>query len=501
MPSSLDAQNPSMRITSRIALLCLFAVTAPAAGQSPLDSSVARFYQARWFQPAWMQGRVMSRDAAALLDDVMADREGLDPAAYLTPALDSLLHRHLTADEAWRLDTLLTHTFLAYAHDVSRGRIEPSLVDSSWTASPQRPADVELLEGAIDGKGGFAPPQPGYRALRAAFQRYREIARQGDWPAPLGPRLAMEGYDTSGGVTTALRQFQTLHGLEPDGIVGPATQQQLDVSPSTRAQQIALNLERWRWLPRSLGDRYIVVNSAAFELELVESGVVTFTTRAVVGRPDWPTPITSSRATDIVFRPVWKVPRTIAAQELLPTIRRDSAFLSREGFRIFGDSSLAGAELSPQDIDWAGVTESTFVYQLAQEPGPDNPLGGMKLVFWTPFSVFIHDTPARPLFSERWRAFSHGCIRVEDAAALVARLLPAWPADSISAAMAHGRQRWVHLPQTIAVHLVYWTAWVVDDGLVAFAADPYLWDEKLARALEAAGTPPEHVTMEGAPHQ
>ena len=213
-------------------------------------------------------------------------------------------------------------------------------------------------------------------ALRAALPRYQEWARQGGWPASLAPRLAAEGYDTSTGLRATIERFQALHGLEPDGIVGPATRAQLEVSPAARAQQIELTLARWRGLPRSLGPRYIIVNSAAFTLELVEQGVVTFSTRAVVGHPDTPTPVLSSAATHVVFRPVWKVPRTIAEQELLPRIRRDPGYRARHGFRLLDDSSLT------------------------QEPGPDNPLGGMKLVFANPFNVSIHDTPARSLFSK-----------------------------------------------------------------------------------------------------
>lgn len=188
-----------------------------------------------------------------------------------------------------------------------------------------------------------------------------------------------------------------------------------------------------------------------------------------------------------MFRPVWRVPRAIATQELLPLIRRDPTYATRTGLRVFGDSTSNGAKLDPRTIDWRAVTESTFVYQLTQEPGPENPLGGMKLVLWTPFSVFIHDTPSRPSFSERLRAFSHGCVRVEDAVSLAAGLLPSWPADSVRAAMQAGRERWVRLPEPIAVHLVYWTAWVAEDGLVAFVADAYGWDEELARALGPQG--------------
>ena len=446
--------------------------------QSPIDSAVGRFYDARWFDPApaWVQRSGITRQATALLDVVAhADRDGLDPADYLTPTLDSLLHRDLTFDDAWRLDTLLTRTFFLYARDVSSGRVEPALVDSQWTRAAQSVDLAALLQLALDAEQvvpvlrDAAPSEPGYLALRDALGRYRDIAQHGDWPAALGARLAVEGYDTTVGLPAALRRFQELHGLEPDGIVGPATRTQLRISPATRAREIALNLERWRWLPRSLGDRYIMVNSAAFSLALVDNGTVAFTARAVVGRPDWPTPIVSSRATHILFRPTWTVPRVIAERELLPLIRRDPDYVTREGFHVSADS------------------------QLVQEPGPANPLGGMKLVFWTRFGAFIHDTPSQPLFSERWRAFSHGCVRVEGAAALAGRLLPEWSADSIADAMANGRERWVPLPQPIPVHLVYWTAWVADDGLVAFAADPYGWDEELTRAL--ASRDAQHVTM------
>jgi L,D-transpeptidase YcbB len=401
------------------------------------------------------------------------------------------LHQHLDGDGAWALDSLLTRTFLLYARDLSQGRIAPQAVDTEWTAARRTLDLATLLDAATEQDNPVtllqtvAPPHAGYHALQIALRRYRELAHAGDWPRELGQRLAVEGYDTTAGVDAAVREFQRLHGLTADGVVGPVTRAALDVSPAARAEQIALNLERWRWLPRNLGTRHVMVNSAAFTLDLVEHDSTVWQTRAIVGRLDWPTPIVSSVATGFMFRPVWKVPRIIAARELLQLIQRDSTYVRRERFHVFSDSlgGLRGIELDPALIDWRAVSESTFTYQLAQDPGGDNPLGGVKLVFWNPYSVFIHDTPARPLFEKRARAFSHGCVRVEHAATLVAQLLPAWPSDSIRRAMVSGRERWVRLPRAIPVHLAYWTAWVGDDGLVAFVTDSYGWDAELATAL------------------
>ena len=476
-----------------LAALILAGPLATAAAQEPVDSAVVRFYDGRWQQLAWVRSNGLSPDAATLLTVLAAaGRDGLDSAAYVTPALDALLHQHLAPADAWQLDSLLTRAFFTYARDVSQGRVDPASVDTQWTSTRQAGDLVARLERAMD-RGtmgpllrGLSPPQPGYAALRAALERYREIARHGDWPARLGRRLAAEGYDTVAGVDSAVRVFQTRHGLTPDGVVGPVTQAALAVPAAARGDQIALNMERWRWLPRQLGARYLMVNSAAFTLTLVEHDSVAWTTRAITGRTDWPTPIVSGRATQLLFRPKWKVPRVIAARELLPSILQDTAFLERERFHVFGDSSLGGKELDPHSINWTAVTESTFTYQLVQEPGGDNPLGGVKLVFWNPFSVYIHDTPAPPLFEKRLRTFSHGCVRIEHAAELVGRLLPDWPEDSIRAAMSRGGERWVRLSRAIPVHLSYWTAWVTDSGLVAFAADPYGWDLELERALHGA---------------
>ncbi len=498
------------------------------AGQSLADSvgerlrtlvtteapALQRLYERRAFQPVW------SGDAGPLprvveLRQILSevDQDGLRPADYPLPPLRPPLDPDSLAD----FDLALTRTALRYAADLATGRADPAAVDSVWTAAPREIDVADVLGGLVDSwrlpalRGTLSPPQPGYARLRTALARYRDIAARGGWPvfangpvlAPgdTGPaisllraRLVAEG-DLTAAVGTsdrydallveAVRRFQRRHGLAPDGGVGPATLAELNVSVADRIRQIELNLERWRWLPRALGERYLAVNSAALELEVVQGDSAVMRMRAVVGRPDWPTPIVSSRVTALQFAPTWNIPRSIAVQEVAPLVRRDTAYLRRERIHVYRDSAGA-AEVDPAAVDWSQVSESTFAFQLRQEPGGTNPLGGVKFFFPSRFNVFIHDTPHRALFREPVRTASHGCIRVERAADVAVYLLDdaaRWPRDSIRAAMDRLEGRWVGLPAQVPVHVGYWTAWAEADGTVEFRPDVYGWDLRLAGAL------------------
>jgi murein L,D-transpeptidase YcbB/YkuD len=262
----------------------------------------------------------------------------------------------------------------------------------------------------------------------------------------------------------AARRFQARHGLAVDGVVGPATRAALNVTAEERAQQIALNMERWRWLPHDLGSTHLVINAAGMWLELVEGGERVLRLRTIVGTRGNPTPGFSGRITHAVFSPYWNVPESIARAEIWPQVARDPDYLARHDMRVLPNG------------------------RIRQEPGPNNPLGPVKFIFENPFGVRLHGTAVPALFEQRVRAFSHGCIRVEEPLGLARRLLrgSAWDAERIDAAVASGRETWATLPEPVPLHVGYWTSWVEDDGTVHFRDDLYGRDPVLARALGLA---------------
>jgi murein L,D-transpeptidase YcbB/YkuD len=498
---------------------------------APEDSvweAVERFYQARGFKPVWLRegGGVAASSVRELLRALAnAGAAGLDPADYPTSAADALLRASADSDSAAALEITATYALLKYGIDVALGRVVPGAVDTMWSASTRRPDPVTLLGAAVDAPrfrwilASLGPMQRGASDLRTALATYRRIASRGGWPGvPSGPALrlgssgprvralhqrllvtgdlaTLDSSDAFGQPTdSAVRRFQSRHGLDPDGIVGARTLSALNVSARARVRQLALNLERWRWLPRDLGPRYLMVNAAAYDLVLTDSGRIVDTYAVIVGRKDWPTPIVSAGLTVIVFNPRWNIPRSIALAEVLPAERRDSGYVARQRIHVLSDTTDHARELDPDSVDWRAVTDSTFALRLWMEPGPGNPLGRIRLAVPNRFNIALHDTPDTALFAEPARAFSHGCVRVAGVARLaatLARTLTDWPEDSVQAALVSPEERQLRLSRPVPVHFVYWTSWVDADGTVQFRPDEYGWDAELERAITARGRP-EH---------
>lgn len=362
-----------------------------------------------------------------------------------------------------------------------------------------------MMMAAVAATGGGAQPagdeaiaSPEYARLLGALASYQGIVDSGGWPAvPAGPtirpgaddprvavlteRLRATGDLRASGITfstydealeIAVRHFQARHGLEPDALVGPATLRALNVPAHERVRQLDINLTRTREVFTPTRSDFLLVNVPAFEAYLYRSGALVWQAGVVVGETENETPLLESRVQSVVLNPTWAVPRSIASEELLPKIQADIGFLSRGGYDVF---AADGQAVDPATIDWTSLNVNDFPYTLVQRPGSMNELGRIKFLFPNEFSICMHDTPSKYLFSHYSRAFSHGCIRIEEPVALAERLLAdeGMTRAQIDARLATEETETVRLGEPLPIVLAYLTATVDAAGTVRFFRDIY----------------------------
>lgn len=512
-------------------------VELPSTDTLQPNEHVLAFYDERGHEPAWTVGRELTPGGARLLEALGASSEdGLEPARYRfgeAKALsDSLsggeLSDSIAGVRAAQLDLVLSEGFARYAHDLVQGTLDPKGGGVEWTIPRESlPEDRLILAAArADDPGellrSLRPAHPYYRRLVAALAQYREVADRGGWPTvpeaaslaegdsstavaslrarligggdPEERRLAQEGsgraavFDAK--LMEALERFQRRHGIVDDGAVGPTTVAELNRPVEERIFDLRVNLDRWRWLPRDLGDLYVLVNVAGFELEVVEEDSAILAMNVVVGRDAWRTPIFRDTMEHVVVNPYWNVPASIEEDELIPAVRRDPGYLDRNNFEVVHAGS--NRVVHPGSIDHQNLD----AYQFRQKPGPDNALGQIKFLFPNKNNIYLHDTPAGHLFSQTSRAFSHGCIRVEHALEL-GRLVLEKATDTSPARLdellASKDEQWINLTKPIPVYILYFTAWVDGSGAVRFHPDIYDRDQRLRpdaeRQLAAAPLP------------
>ncbi len=512
--------QPSLPQTLQLILRARFPASGkppelPAAGGSfRAAPGLPCFYDRRKYAPAWVGDQGVRPDAdelIAALTDAPAD--GLDPERYRLADLRQRLTQVKNAPnpgDLAEIDLRLSDAFLRLAADLRNGAVNPDLIYSDCEIDiPEVDLPAALESALATGRvrqalADLAPTHAGYKALKAALARYRALAARGGWPAvPEGPPLKLKPGDRDDRVAAvrarleasgdlapnasppeakdlfdaplqaALVKFQDEHGLDADGKIGKGTVAALNVPAEQRVRQIEINLDRWRWLPRDLGERYIMVNIAGFHLDVVEGGRPVLAMKIVAGKPSTRTPMFTGRMVNVVFNPYWNVPSDIARKEVLPKIAREPGYQGSEGFEVLHTKN--------------GV-------EVRQKPGPKNSLGRVKFLFPNRFNVYLHDTPARALFSRTVRGFSHGCMRIEKPVELAEYLLkddPAWTPEKIAATLDKGRETWVTIPKPLPVHVVYWTAWVDDAGTLQLRDDLYGRDKPLLKILgtEAAAPP------------
>lgn len=493
------------------ALRARVAVLAPASG----GALIGEFYGRRGYAPAWDEGR--AGELLALL--TAAPEHGLDPADFFLERLRALAASpDADAQQRAERELLLTEALVRYGYQRRFGKVDPATVEPAWNfsrgfANGAAPADVLAEAVAAPSLAGYfadkLPGGPWYRQLQAALARYRALEAAGGWVAlPEGPtlkpgardarvaalreRLRVEGDLAAEAAPTtdpelfdeplaaAVRAFQARHSLGADGAVGRRTLETLNVPASTRVDQIRLSLERVRWLAGDVPATYVVVNVAGFRVGFVRERKLVWTSRVVVGRAARQTPIFVGRMTYVEINPTWTVPPTILREDVLPKARKDPGYLKRENITVIDRN---GRVVDPYAVDWQGAGRA---YTLRQEPGPDNALGRIKLMFPNPHAVYLHDTPAKALFDKPERTFSSGCIRVEDPLALAELVLDSadWNRATLEAAIAAGKTRRVNLARPLPVLLVYLTAVADADGTARFYRDVYGRDAELLRALD-----------------
>ncbi len=485
---------------------------------------VKAFYRRIEFMPVWGESTQAHARAGDLLHILrQSHREGLVFAGHIVSAIESYRYAMEAKHIAW-FDVLLTDAFFSYVQHAGRGQVNPYQLQENWHYElPKVDAMAALQQVLQTGDvtavlSDLSPQHNSYRNLVSALEKYTAIKEQAGWPlvplygSPLEygdqskevillkQRLRITGdlpenasqhavFDYE--LQDAVKRFQLRHGLEPDGVVGEKARFALHAPVEKRIQQIMVNLERWRWLPRDMGQQHIRVNTARFDLQAYENDQSVLSMRVIVGETDHKTPAFSEDMLYLVLNPYWNVPDKIAREELVKAEQASPGYLARKNIRVL----LGSRKLNPMKMDWAAYAgKKQLPVRLRQDPGPRNALGRIKFMLPNEHSIYLHDTPEKIFFDSRERTFSHGCVRLEDPLKLAEYVLgDRWSEQALQRAINSDKNQYMKLPKAIPVHIYYHTVWVDDDGKVNFRKDIYNNDRLIMARIPSARPAAEKV--------
>jgi len=482
------------------------------------DKDIAAFYKANGYKPIWTGKGSKDRSRRKALMSALnaSDEHGLPKGRYDPDGLMTRMKSARTTRELGQLEVDISRIFLQYARDMQTGVLVPQRVDSGIVRQvPYRDRLSYLVNFTKSSPTGFMralmPKAPEYTALmKQKLKLEKQLGRGGWGPAvsakslkpgqsgaavvSLRNRLIAMGYLRrsatkvyDGDMQKAVQQFQLRHGLAADGVAGATTINEINNSVDGRLQSVIVAMERERWLNRDRGKRHILVNLTDFSARIVDHGKITFQTRTVVGKnvSDRRSPEFSDVMEFMVVNPSWYVPRSIATKEYLPAMQRNANAVN---YLEITDSR--GRVVSRGNINFGKYTAKTFPYAMRQPPSRGNALGLVKFMFPNPHNIYLHDTPAKNLFSREVRAYSHGCIRLAEPFDFAYALLAKQTSDPKSyfqSVLATGAETKVDLKSPVPVHIIYRTAFTAPKGGMEYRRDVYGRDAKIWSALRQAG--------------
>lgn len=480
-------------------------------------------YRNAGFKPLWLTGNVPSERAkTALAFANKTFEDGLEPLAYLPKGLSSYdnIAEQLSADpqELAQFDIAMTAATLKLAREISGGQFEPNRLSRyndiapervdvgqvlkvmAWTPFPEaylnnlmpkheayglmkaelaklraskiKPAYEKIAEGKSVKAGGS---DPRILVIRDRMQAMGFLSNE---EAAVEPELSSK---LDADLSAALKKFQKSVKLRQSGALDLATVKNLNRDTSQRdIQRLVYNMERLRWLPKNLGSRYVFANAPAFEVRVMDRGNEVWRSKVIVGLPMAQTAAFHDEMETVVFNPSWGVPQSIIVNEYLGKLRRDPSYLDRQGFKVIAPN---GKVIPSSSIDWAAYGDRP-PFGVQQPPGNGNALGKLKFLFPNEHAIYMHDTPTKKLFSETVRAFSHGCVRVQNPQEFASILL-GWDRARVDKEIDSGKSQPTTLKQKIPVHLTYFTAWPDSSGKISYFNDVYERDAAIEKALTA----------------
>jgi murein L,D-transpeptidase YcbB/YkuD len=486
LPEVAVTMPAGLELSGRIAAQAEIASALPRLSARERADIVAA-YAANENRPFWIDGKDLSAAGKQIVARLgHAGEDGLRPGDYLLPAFEASDRDSLAA-----ADIRLSALAVLYARDARGGRIDPRRLSKLITPTLELPSATEVLSeltGAADAGAVLAaynPRHDGYQRLKAKLAKLR--AHRPETPVariPAGPALRVGMRDArvplvrarlglgsseepvfDRSTALALADFQKQAGLRADGVLSDQTVAALAMPPSTRLESdIVAQMERWRWLPTDLGENRIIVNIPEYKMRVMHGDKIAHEARVIIGKPASATPVFSHKMDHVVVNPSWYIPPSILRKEILPGLANDPNYAAKRGYVVT-----------------RGKNGSISV---RQPPGERNALGWIKFMFPNDHAVYLHDTPNRSLFGSGKRAFSHGCVRVENPFALADQVLgPEWTSERLKRLIGSG-ERTIKLPQPLAIHLVYETLVVNEAGAVSTFDDIYGFHRLVRNALE-----------------